>query len=50
MAQVDVSELRDKVKAMYQAVAEEPHGRVHFETGGTWPVGWATGRASRRPR
>ncbi len=33
MAQVDVSELRDKVKAMYKAVAEEPHGRFHFETG-----------------
>ena len=33
MAQVDVSELRDKVKAMYQAVAEEPHGRFHFEMG-----------------
>jgi len=33
MPQVDVSELRDKVKAMYQAVAEEPHGRFHFEMG-----------------
>ena len=33
MAQVDVSELRDKVKAMYKAVAEEPHGRFHFEMG-----------------
>ena len=33
MAQVDVSELRDQVKAMYKAVAEEPHGRFHFEMG-----------------
>jgi len=33
MPQVDVSELRDKIKAMYQAVAEEPHGRFHFEMG-----------------
>ena len=33
MAQVDVSELRDKVKAMYKAVAEEPHGRFHFDMG-----------------
>jgi arsenite methyltransferase len=32
-AQVDVSELRDKVKAMYKAVAEEPHGTFHFEMG-----------------
>jgi len=33
MAQVDLSELRDKVKAMYKAVAEEPHGRFHFDMG-----------------
>ena len=33
MAQVNVSELRDKVKAMYKAVAEEPHARFHFEMG-----------------
>ncbi|HCU93418.1 MAG TPA: methyltransferase type 11, partial [Actinobacteria bacterium] len=33
MAQVDVSELRDKVKTMYKAVAEEPHGPFHFEMG-----------------
>jgi SAM-dependent methyltransferase len=33
MAQVDVSELRDKVKVMYKAVAEEPHGTFHFEMG-----------------
>lgn len=31
--QVDVDQLRDKVKVMYQAVAEEPHGRFHFEMG-----------------
>jgi arsenite methyltransferase len=33
MAQIDVSELRDKVKVMYKAVAEEPHGTFHFEMG-----------------
>jgi SAM-dependent methyltransferase len=33
MARVDVDELRDKVKAMYQAVAEDPHGTFHFEMG-----------------
>lgn len=33
MAQVDVSELRDEVKTMYKAVAEEPHGPFHFEMG-----------------
>ena len=32
-AQADVSELRNKVKAMYKAAANEPHGRFHFETG-----------------
>ena len=30
---VDVDELRDKVKGMYKAVAEEPHGTFHFEMG-----------------
>jgi arsenite methyltransferase len=33
MQKVDVNELRDKVKVMYQAVAEEPHGKFHFEMG-----------------
>lgn len=33
MTNVDVDTLRDKVKAMYQAVAEEPHGTFHFEMG-----------------
>jgi len=33
MTQVDVSELRDKVKAMYRAVAEQPRGMFHFELG-----------------
>jgi len=33
MQQVDVNELRDKVKGMYQAVADEPHGTFHFEMG-----------------
>src|SRR5262245_2314392 len=30
---IDVEDLRDKVKAMYQAVADEPHGTFHFEMG-----------------
>ena len=33
MFTVDAQELRDKVKAMYKAVAEEPHGTFHFEMG-----------------
>ncbi len=33
MTTVDVDSLRDKVKAMYQSVADAPHGRFHFETG-----------------
>ena len=33
MASIDVDDLRDKVKAMYQAVADEPHGTFHFEMG-----------------
>jgi SAM-dependent methyltransferase len=33
MAQVDVNELRGKVKVMYKAVAEDPHGTFHFEMG-----------------
>jgi ubiquinone/menaquinone biosynthesis C-methylase UbiE len=33
MDQVDVGELRDKVKVMYRAVAEAPHGTFHFEMG-----------------
>lgn len=32
-AQVDRSELEGKVKAMYQEVAERPHGEFHFEMG-----------------
>ena len=35
MARVDVDELRDKVKVMYRAVAEAPHGEFHFEMGRT---------------
>jgi SAM-dependent methyltransferase len=31
--QVDVNELRDKVKVMYRAVAEAPEGTFHFEMG-----------------
>jgi arsenite methyltransferase len=33
MTSINVDNLRDKVKAMYQAVAEEPHGTFHFEMG-----------------
>jgi SAM-dependent methyltransferase len=33
MAHIDVEDLRDKVKAMYKAVAEEPQGTFHFEMG-----------------
>jgi len=33
MTQIDLNELRDKVKIMYKAVAEEPHGTFHFEMG-----------------
>jgi arsenite methyltransferase len=33
MTTIDVDSLRDKVKAMYQAVANEPEGEFHFEMG-----------------
>lgn len=33
MARFDVDDLRDKVKSMYRAVAEDPHGDFHFEMG-----------------
>ena len=33
MATVDVDALRDQVKGMYRAVAEDPHGEFHFEMG-----------------
>ena len=33
MANVDVAELRNKVKGMYRSVAEDPHGEFHFEMG-----------------
>jgi arsenite methyltransferase len=33
MSSIDVDSLRDKVKAMYEAVANEPHGTFHFEMG-----------------
>jgi len=33
MTSIDVEGLRDKVKAMYQAVADEPRGTFHFEMG-----------------
>ena len=33
MTSIDVDSLRDKVKEMYRAVAEEPEGTFHFEMG-----------------
>jgi arsenite methyltransferase len=33
MEQVNVGDLRDKVKVMYKAVAEQPQGTFHFEMG-----------------
>lgn len=33
MTTIDVDDLRDKVKAMYRAVADEPSGTFHFEMG-----------------
>ncbi len=33
MERIDVDELRDKVKVMYRAVANAPHGTFHFEMG-----------------
>lgn len=33
MTSIDVDGLRDKVKTMYQAVADEPQGTFHFEMG-----------------
>jgi ubiquinone/menaquinone biosynthesis C-methylase UbiE len=33
VATIDVDNLRDKVKAMYRAVADEPNGTFHFEMG-----------------
>jgi arsenite methyltransferase len=35
MTRVEVGELRDKVKVMYRAVAQQPHGAFHFEMGRT---------------
>lgn len=35
MASVDVEDLRDRVKGMYRAVADDPHGDFHFEMGRT---------------
>src|SRR6266852_383040 len=33
MSVVDAQQLRAKVKEMYKAVAEQPHGTFHFEMG-----------------
>ncbi len=33
MTLIDVDQLRDKVKEMYRAVADSPHGTFHFEMG-----------------
>ena len=51
MARVDVSELRDKVKVMYKAVAEEPNGAFHFEMGRVLArrLGYPAGEFDRLP-
>ena len=51
MARVDVSELRDKVKVMYTAVAQEPHGTFHFEMGRELAqrLGYPAGELDRLP-
>jgi arsenite methyltransferase len=43
---VDAAELRDRVRAMYRDVAQQPRGEYHFETGRAlaerlgYPAGW----------
>jgi SAM-dependent methyltransferase len=51
MATIDVEDLRDKVRAMYQAVADEPHGTFHFEMGYELAarLGYATADLDRVP-
>lgn len=38
MTSIDVEGLRDKVKAMYREVADEPQGTFQFEMGPTLPL------------
>jgi len=51
MASIDVDNLRDKVQAMYRAVAEGPHGEFHFEMGHDLAtrLGYPTGELARVP-
>jgi arsenite methyltransferase len=50
-ARIDVDELRDKVKSMYTAVAEEPDGTFHFEMGRALAerLGYPAGELDRIP-
>ena len=52
MTSIDVDGLRDKVKTMYQAVADEPHGTFHFEMGYDLAarLGYPTDELDRVPR
>jgi arsenite methyltransferase len=52
MERIDVSELRDKVKVMYRAVAEEPDGSFHFEMGRGLAerIGYSAGELDKVPR
>jgi len=52
MSSIDVDSLRDKVKAMYQAVADEPDGTFHFEMGHDLAarLGYPTGDLAQIPR
>ena len=51
MERIDVSQLRDKVKVMYRAVAEEPDGSFHFEMGRGMAVrlGYSVGELDKVP-
>lgn len=51
MTTIDVEGLRDKVKTMYRAVADEPHGTFHFEMGYDLAarLGYPTGQLDQVP-
>jgi len=51
LERIDVSQLRDKVKVMYGAVAEEPDGSFHFEMGRGLAVrlGYSVGELDKVP-
>jgi len=51
LERIDVSQLRDKVKVMYRAVAEEPDGSFHFEMGRGMAVrlGYSVGELDKVP-